>query len=246
MNRFQAAGIHLGISLTIAALVGCLIYFVWYPHPYFQVAGGSTLMLLIMGVDIVIGPLLTLVVYKAGKRSLRFDLACIAALQISAFFYGFSVIAEARPIFIVAAIDRFVPVYANDLEDADLAQAKYPEFASRSWTGPRLVGVTLPPDQKEKNELLVSSIGGKDIEKFPRYYVPYDATADAVLARAKSLDELSAKSSRDKAAVERYLGNSPLPPDQLAYLPLQGRTDEYVMILSKADKRPIDALAIDP
>jgi hypothetical protein len=51
MNRFQASGFHLDISLVIATLVGCLIYFVWYPHPYFQVAGGSTLMLLIMGVD---------------------------------------------------------------------------------------------------------------------------------------------------------------------------------------------------
>src|SRR5579883_2514332 len=110
MNRFQAASMHLGISLAIAALVGCLIYFVWYPHPYFQVAGGSTLMLLIMGVDIVIGPLLTLVVYRAGKRGLGFDLACISLLQACAFFYGLSVIAQARPVFVVARFDRFIPV----------------------------------------------------------------------------------------------------------------------------------------
>lgn len=42
-------------------------------------------MLLIMGADIVLGPLLTLVVYKAGKKSLRFDLACIVTLQAGAF-----------------------------------------------------------------------------------------------------------------------------------------------------------------
>ena len=84
MNRFQVSGIHLSISLVIATLVGCLIYFVWYPHPYFQVAGGSNLMLLIMGVDMVIAPLLTCVVYKAGKKGLGFDLACIAILQTAA------------------------------------------------------------------------------------------------------------------------------------------------------------------
>jgi len=246
MNRFQASGIHLGISLTIAALVGCLIYFVWYPHPYFEVAGGSTLVLLIMGVDIVIGPLLTLVVYKAGKKSLRFDLTCIAVLQACAFFYGFWVIAQARPVFIVAAVDRFIPVYANDLDDADLAQAKRSEFAMRSWRGPKLVGAVVPTDSKEKNDLLFSSVAGKDVEKFPKYYVPYADVADSMLAKAKPLSELAAKSPRNKTIIDRFLAHDTLSVGDLAYLPLHGRTDEYTTILSIGSKRPLDTIAIDP
>jgi len=246
MNRFQASGIHLGISLIIAALVGCLIYFVWYPHPYFQVAGGSKLMLLIMSVDIVIGPLLTLVVYNAGKKGLRFDLACIALLQIAAFLYGLLVIAQARPVFIVAAVDRFVPVYANDLDDADLAQAKRPEFAMRSWTGPRLVGVALPTDFKEKNDLMFSGLAGKDVEKFPRYYVPYAEVADAMLAKASPLANLMSKSPHNKTLINRYLSGAGVSIDTLAYLPLHGRTDDYTMILSPTSKQPLDAVAIDP
>ena len=246
MNRFQASAIHLGISLVIATLVGCLIYFVWYPHPYFQVAGGSNLMLLIMGVDIVIGPLLTLVVYKAGKKGLAFDLGCIAVLQTMAFFYGLSVIAQARPVFIVAALDRFIPVYANGLDDADLAQAKRSEFATRSWTGPRLVGAKLPADAKEKNDLTFSGVSGKDLEKFPKYYVPYADVADAMLAKAKPLAELAAKSPGNKTIVDRYVNSRRQAIDQLAYLPLIGRTDAYVMILSLASKQPLDVLAIDP
>lgn len=246
MNRFQAAGIHLGISLTIAALVGCLIYFVWYPHPYFQVAGGSTLMLLIMGVDIVIGPLLTLVVYRAGKKGLRFDLACISLLQACAFFYGLSVIAQARPVFIVAALDRFIPVYANDLDDADLAQAKRPEFATKSWAGPRLVGAAMPTDVKERNDLAFSGITGKDLEKLPKYYVPYVDVADAMLAKAKPLTELAAKSSSNKTLTDHYIAGSGRTVDQLVYLPLRGRTEAYAMIMSRANKLPLDAFAIDP
>ncbi|MFT3792837.1 MAG: TfpX/TfpZ family type IV pilin accessory protein [Rudaea sp.] len=246
MTRFQAAAIHLGISLAIAALVGCLIYFVWYPPPYFRVAGGSNLMLLIMGVDIVVGPLLTLVIYKAGKKGLRFDLACIAVLQAAAFLYGFWVIAQARPVFIVARLDRFIPVYANDLDDADLAQAKRPEFAARSWTGPRLVGAKLPVDTKEKSDLLFSALAGKDVEKFPKYYVPYADVADAMLAKAMPLSELAAKSPGNKTIIERYVKDSGQAIDQLAWLPLQGRTDSYTMVLSRASKQPLDALAIDP
>lgn len=246
MNRFQASGIHLGISLVIAALVGCLIYFVWYPHPYFQVAGGSTLMLLIMGVDIVIGPLLTLVVYKAGKKGLRFDLTCIAVLQAGAFFYGFWVIAQARPVFIVAAIDRFIPVYANDLDDEDLAKAKWPEFAARSWTGPKLVGAVMPTDPKEKDKLTFSGIAGKDLEKFPQYYVPYPNVADAMLTKAKPLTGLAAKSPSNKAAVDQYLSANALSISQLAFLPLHGRAEEYSMILSTASKQPLGVVGADP
>jgi len=246
MNRFQASGIHLGISLVIAILVGCLIYFVWYPHPYFQVAGGSNLMLLIMGVDIVIGPLLTLVIYKAGKKGLRFDLACIAVLQAAAFLYGLSVIAQARPVFIVAALDRFIPVYANDLDDNDLAQAKQSEFATRSWTGPRLVGAKLPSNIEEKNDLTFSGIAGKDLEIFPKYYVPYAVVAEAMLVKARPLAELAAKSSANNAVIERYLARSSSAIDQLAYLPLIGRTNSYTMILSTTSKQPLDAISTNP
>lgn len=246
MNRFQAAGIHLGISLTIAALVGCLIYFVWYPHPYFQVAGGSTLMLLIMGVDIMIGPLLTLVVYKTDKKSLRFDLSCIAILQVCAFFYGFWVIAQARPVFIVAAVDRFIPVYANDIEDADLAQAKRPEFATRSWTGPRLVGAILPSDPKERSNLVFSGLAGKDLEKFPKYYVPYSEVAATMLAKSRPLGDLAAKSARNGTIIGQYLTDKHIPIEKLIYLPMSGRTDEYIVVFLSSNNRPFDALMIDP
>ena len=246
MNRFQASAIHFSISLCVAALVGVLIYFVWYPHPYFQVAGGSALMVLIMGVDIVLGPLLTLVVYRAGKKGLAFDLACIGLLQAGAFFYGLTVIAQARPVFIVAVIDRFIPVYANDLDDADLAQARRPEFATRSWTGPRLVGAAMPTEAKEKNDLTFAAVGGKDVEKFPRYYVPYAEVAEAMLAHAKPLSALASKSPRDKALIDAYLARHDTPIDTLATLPLKGRSDFYTMVLSRTSQRPLDALALDP
>src|SRR5689334_12196169 len=110
MTRWKAAGIHLGISLVIALLVGSVIYFVWYPPPFFTVSGGNTLMLLIMGVDVVIGPALTLAVFRVGKWGLKFDLSVIAILQFAAFCYGLYIIAAARPVFLVAETDRFIPV----------------------------------------------------------------------------------------------------------------------------------------
>jgi len=245
MSRWKAAGTHLTISLVIATLVGSVIYFVWYPPPYFTVAGGSKLMLLIMGVDVAIGPVLTLAVFKPGKKGLKIDLAVIALLQIAAFCYGLNVIAQARPIFIVINLTQFfTPVYANDLSNADLAAAA-PEFSRRSWTGPVLVGTILPTDTHEKNDLVLSAAAGKDIDKFPKYYVPYAQVAVAALAKAKPLSELAARSPQNRSIIDAFLKNGQ-NSDDLVYLPLHGRTSEFSMILSRSAQRPIGAVEIDP
>ena len=246
MSRWKAAGIHLSISLIVATLVGSLIYFVWYPPPYFTVAGGSKLMLLIMSVDVVIGPLLTLAVFRTGKKGLKFDLTVITLLQLSAFCYGFNVITGVRPVFIVAQLDRFVPVSANQLDDVDLAQASRPEFATRSWTGPRLAAAIMPTDLKEADAILSSGLRGKDIDKYPKYYVPYPQAADDLLKRAHPLAELIKKQPQQAEQIQGFIDSSGENPSDLVYLPLEGRVDSYTMVLSRRTKQPLTALAVDP
>ena len=245
MTRWKAASIHLGVSLAVATLVGSLIYFVWFPPPYFRVAGGSNLIVLIMSVDIVLGPLLTLTVFKSGKKNLRFDLAVIALLQLTAFCYGFWVIASSRPVFIVARLDRFMTVSASDIDDNDLADAKDPQFSKRSLTGPILVGVTRPTDPKERSDLLFSGLHGKDLEKLPKYYTAYSNTEDAMLAEAKSLSDLAKKDPANADIIQNYAKTTGVPIEQLAYLPLQGHVDGYTMVLSRLTKQPLGALPID-
>jgi hypothetical protein len=246
LSRWKAAGLHLLISLFVAILAGSLIYFVWYPPPYFQVAGGNTLMLLIMGVDVVIGPLLTLTIFKAGKKGLRFDLAVIALLQISAFCYGIHVIAVARPVFVVAAVDRFALVAANDLDDKDLSQASQQEFATRSWVGPRLVGVVPPKEGSEGFEAVMSALAGKDVDKYPKYYVPYAQVSEALLARSQPLAEIMKKSPQDAKIVERFLAVHGADPADYRGLPLRGRVASYTMLVSAKTGQPVTALAINP
>ena len=107
LNRYQAAGIHLAISTLVAATVLAALLLVWYPQPYFRLAGGPGLMLTLIGVDVVMGPVLTLVVFDPRKKSIRIDLTVIVLLQLAAFAYGLSVIAQARPAYVVFSGDRF-------------------------------------------------------------------------------------------------------------------------------------------
>jgi hypothetical protein len=247
MSRWKAAGVHFGISLLVGILVGSLIYFVWYPSPYFRVSNGSTLILLLMGVDVAIGPLLTLVVFKRGKKGLKFDLAVIAVLQIAAFCYGIHVVAGARPVFVVAEGDRFVVTAANQLDDEDLDDAKQPEFATRSWTGPLLVGADVPKSGPEYDALLHSNLAlGKDVDRLPKYYVPYAQVADKLFTRAKPLAKLAEKRPQQADAIERFIARSGEATADLVYIPLQGRMVDYAMVLSVRTKQPVTVLAIDP
>ena len=101
MSRWKAAGIHLSISAFIGLVVGALLLGVWYPPPFFHAAGADVLVVLLVGVDVVLGPLLTLIVFKSGKRGLKFDLALIGTMQAVALVYGMSVVLESRPVFLV-------------------------------------------------------------------------------------------------------------------------------------------------
>jgi hypothetical protein len=122
-TRWQAAPIHLLISAVIATLVVGTMLLVWYPQPYFLAAGGITLVLLLVGVDVVLGPLLTLIVFDPKKKSLKIDLAIIAALQLAALAYGGWTMFSARPVYVAFAGDRFHLVAANEISPADLDKA---------------------------------------------------------------------------------------------------------------------------
>lgn len=84
MSRFKAFSIHFAISFAIFLILLYFILFQWYPQPLFSTDGGWRIIRIIVGVDLVLGPLLTLIVFKAGKPGLKFDLTIIAFLQITA------------------------------------------------------------------------------------------------------------------------------------------------------------------
>jgi len=246
MSRWKAAGLHLLVSLFVAILAGSVVYFAWYPPPYFRVGGGSTLMPVLMGVNVVTGPLLTLIIFKAGKNGLRFDLMVIAVLQVVTFGYGIHVIAEARPIFVVAEVDRFVLVSANQIDDSDLAAGSEPEFRSRSWLGPHLVGALPPQNGDEGFDSVMSALAGKDIDRFPKYFVPYERVAETLLAHSQPLTNLMNRSEEDAKAVQYLLATSKAEAADYRALPLQGPVESFTMVIGAKDGRPLGALAINP
>jgi hypothetical protein len=246
MSRWKAAAIHLSISATIGVLLAILIFLVWYPPPFFHAAGGDELIGLLVGVDLCIGPLLTLIVFRSGKPGLKFDLAVIGLAQAIALLYGISVMVQSRPIFLVGVLDRFVLVDANEITDADLAEGREPQFRSRSWTGPRLVATELPTDPKELSDLAFSALAGRDVQNLPKYYRDYDRFGPSLLAKAKPLSQLRKSKPKAIPEIDRWLRESGRDETSVVWLPVTALKSDMVMLIDAKSARPLKAIALDP
>ncbi|WP_440223484.1 TfpX/TfpZ family type IV pilin accessory protein [Dokdonella sp. MW10] len=245
MSRWKAFAIHLSISAVVGLLALALLFGVWYPPPYFKAMGGADLTLILLGVDLVLGPLLTLVVFKSGKKSLRFDLSVIGLMQACALVYGLHVITVARPAFIVGAEGQFSVVAANDFSPEDFAKATRPEFKSPSWTGPRLVGARLPTDPKARAILDDAAFTGKDIDLFPQFFTDYDSVAGDMAAKAKPLADLRKTSADAAHQVDRWLAGEKRDEASVTWVHLRTRQTFMTMLLDARSGQPIDALPID-
>ena len=245
LNRFQAAGIHLAISVLVAAVVLAALLLVWYPQPYFRLAGGAGLMMILIGVDVVMGPLLTLVVFNPAKKSLRVDLAVIVALQVAALIYGITVIAQARPVFVVFAGERFTVVAANAIDPESLASAK-PPFDTLPVGGPRIVGARLPDDPAARERAMLLAAAGIDLPMLPRYYVPFAEAVGELRAKARPIEALEARDAQARAAVEAVMARTQRSRASLAWVPVVGRIEAGAAIVDTAKGEVVAVLPISP
>jgi hypothetical protein len=245
MNRWKAAGIHLTISFVIACVVILLIRFILYPGFYFYLSGGLKLLLLIVAVDVLIGPLLTLVVYKKGKKSLVFDLSVIALLQVAALAYGAHTMWAARPVYNVFAVDRFSVVTPVAIEKENLEKAK-PEYQKLPWTGPKLVAAEQPTDPEEQFKIALSGFAGADIETYPQYYVPFESKKAQVTEKSKPLADLRGKTPEATKLINDFLLCQKGKEEDYRYLPMKGFSPDFMVMVVKSDGTPVTGLAIDP
>ena len=112
-NRYQAFAVHMAISLVIFFILLVCITQYWYPGILFDTGNGWKAIGMIVGIDLVLGPLLTLIVFNHNKSSLKFDLAIIALVQTAALVYGTWTIHTSRPLAIAYINTSFMTLYAN-------------------------------------------------------------------------------------------------------------------------------------
>ena len=246
VSRFKAASWHLLISAAIAAATLAIMLALWYPPPLFQAMGGTELAILIVGVDVAIGPLLTLIIFDTKKKELVFDLAVIAAIQLAALCYGIYAMHAGRPAFIAFVENRFAVVSAAELEPEALANARLPEFRALSLTGPKLVAVDMPSDPKEVEAIMLASTMGLGAQHLPKYYAPYTERRQMVVSAARPLSGLRNLTTEETARLQDAVAAAKAGGRELRYLPVLTKLAILTALTDARSGELVEIVAVNP
>lgn len=245
VSRYKAAATHLIASALIAAVILIVMLFFWYPSPLLGAMGGKELILLIVGIDVCIGPLITLIIFNPKKKKLAFDLAVVACLQLAALGYGIHAMQAGRPVYMVFVENRLVVVSAAEIDSDSLAQAK-PEFRHLPLTGPKIVAADMPTDKKAADAILLAGFGGMGLQNLPKFYSSYDSHASQVMAVAHPLDKLQKLTKDTKTKLEKAIEKSGRRQDELRYLPVMTKRAILTALIDARTGQFIGLLSINP
>jgi hypothetical protein len=235
ISRFKSAlnamSVHFCVSLMVALLIAALVFAVWYPYPYRELSGGRELFLLVIGVDLVCGPLLTLVLYNPAKsrRELVLDLSLVVVLQLAALGYGVWTVWLARPLYLVNEFDRFKVIALVDVDAAEL-EALPNMLKSQFFRGPIAVGLRATSKEERQKVMLESVQGGRDFGERPYFYANYDGLK--TYAIAKPLENFVKKYPNKVAEIDKLRSQYSVSAAQLRYLPIIARQD-WVAVLNE-------------
>ena len=231
-DRVRASAIHLLISLSIAALAALLVFGIWYPYPYREISGGRELFLIVVAVDVVMGPLMTLAVFNTAKprKELRRDLGIIGLLQLAALAYGLWTVSVARPVHLVFEIDRFRVVHAIDVPP-ELIDRAPPDLRQLPLSGPTLLSVRDFKDSKENFDVTMAALQGIAIGARPDLWQAYSKGKPQILAKAKPLAELKSRFPANKKEIDGALQASGHAPIAVGYIPMVGRQTFWTVLI---------------
>ncbi|SUU10031.1 TfpX/TfpZ family type IV pilin accessory protein [Acinetobacter haemolyticus] len=219
---------HLSISVMIALIVVGLVFFVWYPMPLAEAVGVTDIFLMLLMIDVIVGPVLGWIVYKEGKKTLKMDLSVIVLLQLSALFYGIYSIGQGRPVWLAYNVDRFEVIRNNEVIEDHIAQA-LPQYQQPSWLKPQFVGVAFAKDNSiRSDEMFQELFAGISIAQKPERYVPLIEVKNQIQQRAQDMKLL--KQFNDPQSVQKILAKYPQAD---AFVPLQATAVDMTVLINK-------------
>ncbi|WP_374531927.1 TfpX/TfpZ family type IV pilin accessory protein [Acinetobacter sp.] len=219
---------HLSVSSLIALIITGVVFFVWYPSPLARAVNVTHIFFMMMVIDVVVGPILGFLVYKEGKKSLKFDLGVIILLQISALLFGIYSIAQGRPAWLVFNVDRFELVRQNEIIDQHINDADS-QFKHAPWFGPKYVSITQSSNFKQRQEdMFFEVLGGISMAQQPERYKLLSFSAQQMRQKAEELKEL--EEYNDRTVVKKILAKY---PQANAYLPLKANAVDMTVLINK-------------
>lgn len=245
MSRAHFFQVRLAISAAVLLFVYSAIRALWYPGAYYETAGASRQVWVLIAVVLVVGPVLSTLVYRPGKKGLATDLAVLAFVELAALGAAATLLFIRQPYFTVFAVDRFEAVSRQEVTNLAAARER---FGDRPGHAPRLVFARLPEDPEHLQALIDETVlmGMPDIDRRPEFWWPYASGVGAVKAAGRPLPDLAAASADHAGVVAAWLRGRGRTAGEFLFLPLRGKAGDAALVIDAAIGYPVATIAVDP
>ena len=245
--RITAFGLHLLGSATALTLILGALYLGWYRWPGWYLTSVLRVVGIVVLVDLVIGPTLTLIVAnpRKARRVFARDVAIIVTVQLAALIYGAVTLWNGRPLYYTFSVDRLEIVQASDIEASEAATAQHrnPSLAPHWYSLPRWIWAPLPDDPDEALHIVNdASLGtGKDIIDMPRYFKPWEQGLPKLRDQLVRLDDMKNLSKPQKQTLRLRMSERGLPVEARNTMILWGGSRQLLAVF---DPTTLHLLAI--
>ena len=226
--RLKAFGLHLTASASALSLILGTLYLGWYHWPGWYLAEVARVVLVMVGVDVVLGPLLTLIVARSSKprRVLVRDIGMIVAVQLIALTYGTVSLWSGRPLYYAfsESLLQLVQAYDIDADEWALGRQQNPELSPHWYSVPRWIWAPLPKDATERGKIVGSAIaGGDDVIAMPRLFRPWEQGLPELRTQLKKVDDLAYFFGTEKKILKERMRAAGFDPEAADTMVLTGR-----------------------
>lgn len=230
---------HLLISLVIALLSLYVVFGLWYPAPLDKAAGVGEIILIMLAIDVTLGPLLTLVLAKEGKKWLKLDLTVVAIVQLCALAYGLYSVERGRPVWLGFDLNRFELVQSYMVnKEGEIAS----EYQTANWTGPKWVSARPAKDNVEQSDWLWYELEkGASPAMRPALFQPIEQNIDRIVREMSPLGELAKYNAQ--AEIDSILAQYPTAD---GFLPMRASQFDMTVLIDSKNQQVLGVVDLRP
>ena len=236
-SRFYAMSIHTLLSCVLLGVALYLVYFIWYPAPLHKAMGVGEIFWILLSIDLILGPILTFIIFNKNKKELKRDIFIVILLQISAYLYGLHTVAQGRPVWQVFVVDDIELVRSIDII-GDHSEYKTSFFKKPSWVAANYSNdAEIAKKQKE-----MEMFEGISLAVQVDTYQPLENRKEKISERLKKIEELQKFNLKQEVNTSIKIYSD---KNIAGYLPVKGFAEDMTALFDH-DGKPIAIVDLRP
>jgi hypothetical protein len=220
--RFKALGWHFGASTAALLLVLGTLYLGWYLWPGWYLSGVLKILPITVGVDLVLGPLMTFIIASPNKprAELGRDIAVIVGVQVLALGYATFTLWSGRPLYYAYSGKELSIVQAADLDPAEinLGRQTNPDFAPYWYSRPMWV---YAPNQTGNAQHY--SAAGSDSTETPSDMLAWEKGLPDLRQKLRKVDDWNYFMTKQRDILKKRMAEQGYDPNAANTMPMTGK-----------------------